>query len=203
MSSNNNANLVPILDGTNYAQWAIVMKAFIQSQGLWAYVDGDITRPEYPPTKEEREVMTDKEIEELCKMQALFNKEDGVPLSHLILRTSPTIQQNLQGTHTSCDIWQVLKKAYRQLLAPTVFKDFKECLGVHISMNHDPTVYFDKLYAAFRHMQSAGVGIPKQLQAMIALAALPQKWKMLVSIVTGDIDLKNLDLMDVHNTVLR
>ena len=95
MSSNNNANLVPILDGTNYAQWAISMKAFILSQGLWAYVDGDITRPEYPPTKEEREAMTDGEKDDLCKAQALFDKEDGVPLGHLMLRTSPTIQQNL------------------------------------------------------------------------------------------------------------
>jgi hypothetical protein len=36
MSSSNNASLVPILDGTNYRQWAVAMKAFIQSTGMWA-----------------------------------------------------------------------------------------------------------------------------------------------------------------------
>ena len=96
----------------------------------------------------------------------------------------------------------VLKKAYGQPSAPNVFKDFKQCLGARISVNQDPTSYFDKLHAAFGCMQSAGVGIPEQLQAMIALAALPQKWEMLVSIVTGDVELDSLDLMDVCNAVL-
>ncbi len=71
-------------------------------------------------------------------------------------------------------------------MAPTVFKDFKDCLGACISINHNPTQYFDRLYAAFGCMSSAKVTIPQQLQAMIALAALPQKWEMLISIVTGD-----------------
>ena len=34
MSSNNATSLIPILDGTNYRQWAVVMKAFIMSTGL-------------------------------------------------------------------------------------------------------------------------------------------------------------------------
>ena len=50
--SSNVANLVPILDGTNYRQWAIAMKAFVMSQGLWAFVDGSHARP-YLPTKED------------------------------------------------------------------------------------------------------------------------------------------------------
>jgi hypothetical protein len=35
MSSNNNAaSLVPIFDRTNYRQWAVAMKALIQSTGM-------------------------------------------------------------------------------------------------------------------------------------------------------------------------
>ena len=37
---------------------------------------------------------------------------------------------------------------------------------------------------------------------MITLTALPQKWEMLISIVTGDTELQDLDLGDIHTTVI-
>jgi hypothetical protein len=51
-------------------------------------------------------------------------------------------------------------------------------------------------------MSTADVAVPPQLQAIIALAALPQKWEMLISIVTGDVEMESLDLGEVHNTVI-
>ncbi len=58
MSSNNNTtSLVPILNGTNYVQWAVAMKAFLCSQGLWAYAKGDMHREEFPDKKEDRDAM--------------------------------------------------------------------------------------------------------------------------------------------------
>jgi len=47
-------------------------------------------------------------------------------------------------------------------------------------------------------MKAADVAVPAQLQVMIALAALPQKWEMLISVVTGDNNLEDLDLSDVR-----
>jgi len=32
--------LVPILDGTNYYDWAVLMQSFLQMQDLWEVVDG-------------------------------------------------------------------------------------------------------------------------------------------------------------------
>ncbi len=96
-------------------------------------------------------------------------------------------------------MWNSLCNTYGKVMAPTVFKDFKDCLGARISINHDPTQYFDRL---FGHMSSADITVPQQLQAMIALATLPQKWEMLVLIVTGDTELQDLDLSDVHTAVL-
>jgi hypothetical protein len=37
---------------------------------------------------------------------------------------------------------------------------------------------------------------------MIALAALPQKWEMLISVVTGDNPLEDLILSDMHTAVI-
>jgi hypothetical protein len=53
MSSNNATSLVPILDGTNYRQWAVAMKALIMSTSMWAYVTGAVDRESLPDKKEE------------------------------------------------------------------------------------------------------------------------------------------------------
>jgi hypothetical protein len=50
-------------------------------------------------------------------------------------------------------------------------------------------------------MKAADVAIP-QLQAMITLAALPQKWEMLISVITGNNPLEDLILSDVCTAVI-
>ena len=69
MSSNNAASLVPILDGTNYRQWAVVMKAFIMFTGLWAYTEGHIERESLPNKKKELAKLSNAQKEEICVAQ--------------------------------------------------------------------------------------------------------------------------------------
>ena len=79
MSSNNNAtSLVPILDGTNYRQWAVAIKAFIMSTGLWAYTEGRIERESLPEKKEELAKLSDAWKEEICVAQAAWDKDDNM-----------------------------------------------------------------------------------------------------------------------------
>ncbi len=53
MSSNNNAALVSILDGTNYQVWSAVIKAFLMAQGLWGgYICGGAERGYLPKDKD-------------------------------------------------------------------------------------------------------------------------------------------------------
>ena len=51
-------------------------------------------------------------------------------------------------------------------------------------------------------MSAADIAVPPQLQAVIALAALPQKWEMLISIITGDVEMESLDLGEVCDAVI-
>jgi len=69
-------------------------------------------------------------------------------------------------------------------------------------MNADPQIYFDKVFGAYACMKAADVAVPPQLQAMITLTALPQKWEMLISVITGDNPLEDLILSDVHTVVI-
>ncbi len=149
------------------------MKAFLMSMANWAYPQGHIEWAAFPDKKEDRERLPETEKEEICTRQAVFDEKDGVVMGHIVLRTNATIQQALIECTTSYVMWNSLHNTYGKAMAPTVFKDFKDCLGAHISINYDPTQYFDRLFAAFGCMSSAEVTVPPQLQVMIALAALP------------------------------
>ena len=203
MSSNNNAtSLVPILDGTNSRQWAVAMKALIQSTGMWAYLMGKVEREYFPEDEAEFQALTATRKAEIMASINKFEKNDGMVLGQITLRLSPTIQQNHQHCHTSASLWNALLTTYSKSTASTVFKDFKDCLNSHITTNADPQIYFDKVFSAYAHMKAADVAIPPQLQVMIALAALPQKWEMLISVVTGDNPLEDLILSDVRTVVI-
>ena len=51
-------------------------------------------------------------------------------------------------------------------------------------------------------MFTADVEVPTQLQVMITLATLPQKWEMLISIITGNVEMSDLDLGEVHDAII-
>ena len=202
MSSTNNTSLVPILDGTNYRQWAVAMKALIQSTGMWAYPMGKVSREYFPDDDAEFQALTATRKAEIMASINDFEKNDGMVLGQITLRLSPTIQQNHQHCHTSASLWNTLLATYGKLTASTVFKDFKDCLNSHNTMNADPQIYFDKVFGAYACMKAADVAVPPQLQAMITLTALPQKWEMLISVITGDNPLEDLILSDVRTAVI-
>ena len=69
----------------------------------------------------------------------------------------------------------------------------------------------DKLAAAFGCLALVTIGttpnqtnlmVQKQLQAMIALAALPQKWKNQIAMIMQNIELADLDFNDVWDAIV-
>jgi hypothetical protein len=202
MSSTNNASLVPVLDGTNYRIWVVVMKALIQSTGMWAYRMGKVFREYFPNDDTEFEKLMQIRKDEIMTSINEFEKSDGMVLGQITLRLSPTIQQNHQHCVTFTSLWNALKVTYGKSMASTVFKDFKDCLNGRIYTNADLKIYFNKVFSAYACIKATDVSIPPQLQAMIALAALPQKWEMMISVVTSDNPLKDLILSDMHTAVI-
>jgi hypothetical protein len=96
MSSNNAASLVPILDGANYGLWAVAMQAYIRSTGLWHYMLGKVHRESFLEDDTEYNKLSDTKKAAILANQAEFDREDGMVLGQIMLRLSPTIQQNHQ-----------------------------------------------------------------------------------------------------------
>jgi hypothetical protein len=160
MSSNNAVSLVPILDGTNYRQWAVAMKAFIMSTGLWAYVEGSINRESLSDKKDDLAKLSDARKEEIHIAQRAWDKDDNMVIGQIMLRLAPIVQQNHTNFVTSYSLWGALKNSYGKVTASTVFKDFKDCLNACILLTANPNIYFDKMFGAFAQMSAANVAVP-------------------------------------------
>ena len=78
----------------------------------------------------------------------------------IMLRLSPTVQQNHTNYVTSYSLWNALKGSYGKATASTIFKDLKDCLSAHISLTADPNIYFNKMFGAFAQMSTVDVEVP-------------------------------------------
>src|SRR6266404_1959513 len=202
--------LVSTFDGLNYGLWSKNMKAHLMSQGLWGYIKGNISAPNAPvtpikpspldpnATAADRQQFTDdekqyKEEYALYKVERayylkeapIWNKANDMALGCILLRLTPSIQQQASTSMLAEVAWDALETLYGTPTIPMVYKDFKEAISICFNPNQHHAAQLNKMAAAFQQLSNVTIGsghrltwitIPPQLQAMIALAVLPSKW---------------------------
>ena len=140
-----------------------------------------------------------------------WRRLNGMAIGNINLHLTPLIQQNFHSHDNAADLWAALRAAYGKATVPSIYKDFKEVISIRFNPNQHPSAQFDKLAAAFGCLALVTVGtapnqtslmVQNQLQAMIALAALPQTWENQISIITQNVELHDLDLNDVWDTIV-
>ena len=211
MSSQLNS-FTTVFDGSNYTQWAKQMQAFLMSQGLWGYAEGTIDEPLFstPVDKDGKpEKVSDKEKAKYNELHAPWKRSQDMAQGSIMLRLTPSIQQNLSYLTTAETLWDALKDAYNVTNVPTVYKDFKEIFSFRINPNQHPSPQFDCLSAALGCLNSTTIKgrsgvltLHDTLQGLIALAALPNKWEHLVPIVITTNDIDEVTLAEVRSTVI-
>jgi len=137
--------LVQTFDGSNYQLWSKAMKAWLQSQGLWGFVDGTIVRPADPAAGAAAE-----EIAAAEAAIAAWVRSNDMAMGNLVLRLNPSIQESL-GNFTAAEaVWDDLRDRYGAPTIPQVYKDFKEAINIRINPNTHPSVQLDCMAAAFQ-----------------------------------------------------
>jgi gag-polypeptide of LTR copia-type len=167
------------------------------SLGLWAHTTGTTATP--AKMVDAAGAVTNQEAH-----NKWFEK-DTMAIGHLTLRVNPSIQQELDSLPTASfadDYWTHLSTHYGTAMPSSIYKDFKETLNIRLNPGQHPTQQIDHMVAAFQHLTAASIIILPQIQAMILLSALPQKWEMLVSIVTQRHALMTTQLSHVHDAIL-
>ena len=166
------------------------------SQGLWGYTDGTIAQPGAGALAEE---------------VANWWRSSDMARGNIVLCLAPAVQQSAEEAATVVDLWNALRVGYGSPMATTVYKDLKEAISIRIHNNSHPAPQIDKMSAAFAHLNNISVntapnvrnlGIVQEHQALILMAALPQKWEHLIPIICQGHDLGDLDVSVVCDVII-
>ena len=96
-STSSIVSLVSLLDGTNYHQWAIAMKAYLQVQELWSIVGGHKIAPKRPASldnaiKNKQKTIYNTELAEYSTKYEAWTLKDEKTHSTILLCLNVTIQ---------------------------------------------------------------------------------------------------------------
>ena len=115
MSSKENNNLVPILDGANYGLWSAAMRAFLMSLGLWGYASGTIAEPiPVVPADPNNPLLVAATEQQNASALAEYNKQRDMTLGHLVLRVNASIQLEVGSLDAPETVWNHLSTLYGQ-----------------------------------------------------------------------------------------
>ncbi|TFK19101.1 hypothetical protein FA15DRAFT_660177 [Coprinopsis marcescibilis] len=121
-------NLVPTLSGNNWIQWSDLMTAYLQSQGLWLYVDGSINLPSLAadsasPSEKHAKLLTVLD----------WKKNDQMAIGAITLKISPSLKVHIKAN--SKDTWNELKDKFGSITHGTAYKWVMKRLNFRITGN--------------------------------------------------------------------
>jgi hypothetical protein len=208
------ATLVPVFDGTNYLVWSRVMKAYLQSQGLFGYTDGSLTIPVSIPAV--AATATTPAFAAVAAVAAYdptpadilsWKKSNDMAMGAIILRLSPSIQQLITQV-TAEELWTHLTDIYDKDSLSTVYKDWKEVQNTQFNSTQHPGPIFEKLDTAYSRLNGvylkglATLTIQPQLQALMTLASLLKEWEEIVTIITSQTAFSDLEPSLIRRVVI-
>ena len=178
--------LVPLLDGTNYHQWAIAMKTYLQVQELWSIIGGNKTAPKRPAAldnaaKDEQKAIYNVDMAEYKAKHETWTLKNEKAYGTILLHLSATIQAT-QKAITARNLWSELDEEFNQPHNMTIFSDFKYCLDYHLLGHSDPMPDILKIEDCFNCLANQQCSIPELIKGMILLNALPPKWHSIAEI---------------------
>src|SRR5258708_3222483 len=172
MSSQLNS-FVPVLDGTNYQQWASAMQSFLMSQGQWKCAKEGAN----PPT-----VKTDGEVtmgqDELDK----WNQDSEKAVGNIRLRLHHTIGYQFNSQEDPSKLWTPLKEKYGAPGIPKAFIEFKGAMDMAIPNGSDPSLALDKIISHFVRLKTINWEIPAKVQAMMIMSKAPPSMESVVQL---------------------
>ena len=213
---------VSVFDGNGWLLWCSQMRAYLMAQGQGAFITPGFSEPSVNTAPaalganaSAAEINTFNEANHVRAMQIAarneWHKLNDMTVGNIMLCLSPALQQGLHSHDNAAELWDALKNMFGKQTLPSVYEDFKEANSIWFNPNQNPTAQFDKLAAAFDCLAHITVGeeddkhtlkIQEELQALIALAALPPKWETIIALITQNFDLADICLKAVCEAII-
>jgi len=178
-------SLVPVLDGTNYQQWAAAMQSFLMSQGQWKCTKPGASNPGISwETKTDTEGKSESRpvVDEAVSTPYEELAEKALGNIHLHLHHTIGYQHN-EETNPS-DLWETLKEKYGVPGMSKAFVEFKGLMETVIPNGSDPSPSLDKIMAHHIRLKEMEYEISDKVLAMMILAKAPPSMESVVQLMT-------------------
>ena len=191
-------SLVPVLDGTNFQQWASAMKSYLMSQGQWKCVARPpsfaISSKKAPKASSSKK--TDEEEEETPTAVAIpdddqeakeaFEELNDKAVGNIRLRLHHSIGYQFNDEDSAHKLWLRLQERYAKPGFTQLFLEFKGVMNTHVPQNADPRPAIDKILAHFTCLRENKLEIPERIQAMILLSKAPSNMEVMVQALAAE-----------------
>src|SRR5258708_36504858 len=186
------SSFVPVLDGTNYQQWAASLPSYLMSQGQWKCTNLSATPPSVttvtvPATEDSGAYTTTTGQEELDK----WNQDSKKALGNIRLRLHYTIGYQFNEETDPSDLWESLKNKYGKPGVTKAFVEFKSAMDMVIPNGSDPGPSLDKMMAHFIRLKEMKWDVPKNIQGMMILSKAPASMETVVQVFAQMINEKS------------
>ncbi|TFK17340.1 hypothetical protein FA15DRAFT_553152, partial [Coprinopsis marcescibilis] len=164
-------NLVPTLNGNNWIQWSDMMTAYLQSQGLWLYVDGVIHLPDDAPSGATA-------AEALLRANQILDwrKADQMAIGAITLKIAPSLKTHV--ALTSMTTWENLKVHFGSITHGTAYKWVMKLLSFHITGEDSPMKEFSELDTIIGQVKANKIEMPEYVTTLMVLRTLPKRFEV-------------------------
>ena len=185
--SSNLTNLVPVLDGTNYQDWAAAMQSFLMSQGQWKVISRAGPLPVYESKdKDDKGAPKDGVVPTNANAIEDWADTNDKALGNIRLCLNSNIRQLFKDTSTVVNLWEEIKAKYSKPGLGQAFIEFKAAMNTLIPPNQDPAPALDKIMMHFAHLTDYELHVPSNIQSMILLAKAPPTYEIVIQSLCAD-----------------
>ena len=175
---------VPILDGTNYQQWSVMMKNFLMSQNQWRCAKEGAAPPTIGTTE-----YTDEDGSKRTETTGESAYESWIEdaekaLGNMRLRINYNIGYQFNAIETPVALWKELHDRYGTPGVNRAYTEFKLMMDTVIPNGSDPGPALDKILAHFATLKEMKWVIPDNILAMMILSRAPSNYESMVQLLT-------------------
>jgi hypothetical protein len=183
--------LVPVLNGSNYQQWASAMQSYLMAQGLWKCVKADRTISSVGYSTKEEEVTDSKGKARAVDVPRVTNQDEvnswyeaaEKALGSIRLRLVDNIGIQHSKVNDPANLWKALLEAHGSPGMSRAFSEFKGAMDTVIPNGADPGPALDKILAHFTQLKRQKWKIANNVKAMMILSKAPASMEATVQIV--------------------
>ncbi|XP_031283426.1 uncharacterized protein LOC116142121 [Pistacia vera] len=159
----------PVFNGEQYHIWAVKMKAFLRSQGLWQYVEENRQLPPLGPNPTLNQMRLHEE--ETAKAPKA--------LSHIHAIVADLVFTRIMAYKTLKEAWDKLRE---------------ECMGSNTTRNMQVKDYVDRLMSVVNKIRLLGVELTDRRVVEKVLVSLPKRFESKISSLEDSRDMRQVTL---------